>query len=379
MHSDERCHPSLSQEVIKNNQKHGYTTALLRIDRRDEQLGIGLNAQNRVTRVGPAAEDGLRLWDWIVAFDGVELKGCRVEDLISTMPHLPTHEVVVLRPQSLALTSEALAHSYADARRMALSPQLSARLLGAQKDEERLLRQRSLERGELSHLPQLEELEATEAAYVQDLDHLISRFLTPLRCCRLLPKADEEAVFSNVEMLLAVNRRLLEALRTPAGNSTAVAAAAAAAAAVPAGAAAVAAAVAAAAVAAAAAAAAAFSTMAPFFRAYSVYCANFVTAGDHLDRLRQERPQLDLLVRGAEAAGGETIGSLLIRPVQRLCKYPLLFRELRVAVAAAGYPAHVLAALLHAEADMSAAAAEVKHYLWLLFSLSLILMKTGPR
>ena len=146
-------------------------------------------------------------------------------------------------------------------------------------------------------------------------------------CTPAALKADEEAVFSNVEMLVAVNRQLLEALRTPTASDPV------------------------------ASVSAAFSTMAPFFKAYSVYCANFVSALDHLDRLRQERPQLDEFVRRAEAAGGETIGSMLIRPVQRLCKYPLLFRELRGAVAA-DHPARD--ALLRAEADVANTASEVK-------------------
>ena len=128
-------------------------------------------------------------------------------------------------------------------------------------------------------------------------------------------------------MLVAVNKQLLEALRTPTASDPV------------------------------ASVSAAFSTMAPFFKAYGVYCANFVSALDHLDRLRQERPQLDEFVRRAEAAGGETVGSMLIRPVQRLCKYPLLFRELRAAVAT-DHPAHD--ALLRAEADVANTASEVR-------------------
>ena len=126
---------------------------------------------------------------------------------------------------------------------------------------------------------------------------------------------------------MAVNKQLLEALRTPTASDPV------------------------------ASVSAAFSTMAPFFKAYGVYCANFVSALDHLDRLRQERPQLDEFVRRAEAAGGETVGSMLIRPVQRLCKYPLLFRELRAAVAT-DHPAHD--ALLRAEADVANTASEVR-------------------
>ena len=200
-----------TREVLKNNQRLGYTTLLLHIHRRNDRLNIGLNDLNRVTEVGPAVGDGLRMWDWVVAFDGVEVNG-RIEGLIASMPTLPIHELVVLRPQSLAFTSEALDHSVIEAKKMAASPQLSARMLVESKEEERDIRRRSLALGELQNLPhlrhllhlrdlplsQLEELEATEATYVRDLDHLISRFLTPLRCCRLLPKVSSGSTHTSL-------------------------------------------------------------------------------------------------------------------------------------------------------------------------------------
>ena len=71
-----------TREVLKNNQRLGYTTLLLHIHRRNDRLNIGLNDLNRVTEVGPAVGDGLRMWDWVVAFDGVEVNG-RIEGLIA--------------------------------------------------------------------------------------------------------------------------------------------------------------------------------------------------------------------------------------------------------------------------------------------------------
>ena len=72
--------------------------------------------------------------------------------------------------------------------------------------------------------------------------------------------------------------------------------------------------------------------------------------------MRAESSALDELLAGAEAAAGESIGSLLIRPVQRLCKYPLLFRELLHAVPAA-HPSR--GALLRAAAAVTTVAGEV--------------------
>ena len=39
-----------TNEVLKNSQRPGYTTLLLRISRRNDRLNIGLNDLNRVTQ-----------------------------------------------------------------------------------------------------------------------------------------------------------------------------------------------------------------------------------------------------------------------------------------------------------------------------------------
>jgi len=59
-------------------------------------------------------------------------------------------------------------------------------------------------------------------------------------------------------------------------------------------------------------AAIAFGTMSPYLRVYSQYCSNYVTAQERLEKLRGESG-LDKALMG-----------LLIKPVQRLCRYPLL-------------------------------------------------------
>ena len=75
-------------------------------------------------------------------------------------------------------------------------------------------------------------------------------------------------------------------------------------------------------------AAAAFESIAPWLKTYSVYCASFVTAQEKLDRLRGESAEVDKACGAVEDLIHATISSMLIKPVQRLCKYPLLFREL---------------------------------------------------
>ena len=47
-----------------------------------------------------------------------------------------------------------------------------------------------------------------------------------------------------------------------------------------------------------------------------------------LAKLRANSPKVDAAFQRAEMAAKQTVGSMLIKPVQRLCKYPLFFREL---------------------------------------------------
>ena len=107
------------------------------------------------------------------------------------------------------------------------------------------------------------------------------------------------AVFSNCETIKGVNEGLLAALQEDKGNEDPVQHLAA-----------------------------AFLRMAPFLRCYAEYCANFVTANEVLAKLRANSPKVDAAFQRAEMAAKQTVGSMLIKPVQRLCKYPLLFREL---------------------------------------------------
>ena len=70
----------------------------------------------------------------------------------------------------------------------------------------------------------------------------------------------------------------------------------------------------------------AFAGMAPYLRIYSSYCSAYDRALQAADELR--RNQGVLALSALEAKHGQRVDSLLIKPVQRLCKYPLFFREL---------------------------------------------------
>ena len=156
-------------------------------------------------------------------------------------------------------------------------------------------------------LPQLRELIVTEDDYVRDLTLIIDCFLKPIRETNgVLSKEDEKAIFSNCETIRGVNAELLRLIvDTPSGRTLR-------------------------------GVAKAFQSMAPFLKAYGQYCGDFTKASSRLEEVRQIAGDggsaLEAVLQDGERQAGSSLPSLLIKPVQRLCKYPLLFRELLKAV-----------------------------------------------
>lgn len=80
-----------------------------------------------------------------------------------------------------------------------------------------------------------------------------------------------------------------------------------------------------------------FHKVMPFFKLYSDFCFQYSTAVDSLLLLRGDNAKLDGFLKEAERTAAKhddpsrrvlSLGSLLIKPVQRVCKYPLLFGEI---------------------------------------------------
>ena len=82
--------------------------------------------------------------------------------------------------------------------------------------------------------------------------------------------------------------------------------------------------------------------LSPFLNMYVDYCFQFTSGVQALDQARRKRPQLEryiaqaenqirtanLMQRGPAAGGVVSLFDYLIKPVQRLCQYPLLFRQI---------------------------------------------------
>lgn len=147
-------------------------------------------------------------------------------------------------------------------------------------------------------LPIFNELLHTEAAYVKDLQRLCDELLEPVRRSGSITKEQECAIFANCNVIRRVNEELLKELSSNRTQHNM-----------------------------AMSCAAAFCALAPYLRAYSDYCSNFVLAQSCLAKERAQNASFEAILGQAESNIGQPALSMLIKPVQRLCKYPLLLAE----------------------------------------------------
>jgi predicted O-linked N-acetylglucosamine transferase (SPINDLY family) len=70
--------------------------------------------------------------------------------------------------------------------------------------------------------------------------------------------------------------------------------------------------------------------MSPFFKMYTVYCANQPNSMLKLEECKKNEKFLDTLkiCETEPKCKGLTLNSYLIKPIQRICKYPLFFKKL---------------------------------------------------
>lgn len=154
----------------------------------------------------------------------------------------------------------------------------------------------------------LKELVETEIAYCQDLDTLTEVFMLPLtfRSKEIgITKADIDTLFSNLEVLIQLNKQVLQDLaalpKDSEGNTEMQGVGLV------------------------------FKKMTPYFKMYTQYSANQPHALAHLEQLSKTNSKFAECLQISTTdprCRGLQFGSYLIKPVQRICKYPLLMREL---------------------------------------------------
>jgi len=156
----------------------------------------------------------------------------------------------------------------------------------------------------------LREIIDTELQYCNDLDTLAEVFMLPLtfRGKEIgVSKGDVDVMFSNLELLINLNKQVLEqfeeqqekAKRENLDIMQGVGEV--------------------------------FKSMAPFMKMYTQYSANQPKALRRLEYLLKNNEKFKKCVDIATAdprCRGLQFGGYLIKPVQRVCKYPLLLREL---------------------------------------------------
>ena len=161
------------------------------------------------------------------------------------------------------------------------------------------------------------ELRGSEAKFVDDLQQTIERFIHPMEAGGILSPSDVDALFSNMKSLILTHRAMLDALPAVSLDGEAVALSVLAEQ--------------------AATTARSFVALAPFLQMHAVYAANYEDhAHDALSRL-QKQSAFAKFCAAAEVSGASLpdgalpLQALLIKPIQRLCKYPLFFDRLHAA------------------------------------------------
>ena len=205
--------------------------------------------------------------------------------------------ILPLSPKSARnkdVSSRASSNSYEDRTKLHQLSELKRVLMKHAQDVEKL---RPAEERKLDEV--VNELCSTEANYLGDLSFTEEQFSLPLK--EKLGHQEFLLIFSNLSQLQDLHQKLgldLEKVSSlaPAARARAVVEE--------------------------------YLKMMPFFKMYGVYCANFPNVAGALTAARDD-PAVDDLLTELETEHHTTLHALLFRPVQRMCLYPLLFKQAR--------------------------------------------------
>ncbi|KAJ3187390.1 cytochrome c oxidase subunit 1 [Gaertneriomyces sp. JEL0708] len=159
-----------------------------------------------------------------------------------------------------------------------------------------------LPKSEMMRLSAVYELIETEADYVRDLTLMINYHKKQLEETQLIPETDIANLFSNINDLVPVNQQLLDRLYVKRDADAFIPEVGD-----------------------------AFVDVSESFKVYTEYCGNYPEAMKLLNKLQAQEQFKELLQKMMNSSEGRglSLESFLIKPVQRICKYPLLIRELQ--------------------------------------------------
>eukprot|EP01119_Soliformovum_irregulare_P010583 TRINITY_DN2614_c0_g1_i2.p1 TRINITY_DN2614_c0_g1~~TRINITY_DN2614_c0_g1_i2.p1 ORF type:complete len:677 (+),score=206.56 TRINITY_DN2614_c0_g1_i2:111-2141(+) len=141
----------------------------------------------------------------------------------------------------------------------------------------------------------LNEIISTERDYVKDLELIIKIFLEPIDKQGILTRSEMQEIFSNITVLSSVNKQFLHEFSTNSNVGEV------------------------------------FMQTANMLKIYTEYCVNHPTGWETLKKCIKKNQKLALFLKEVgydPNIRGLDLFSFLIKPVQRLCKYPLLVKEL---------------------------------------------------
>ncbi|KNC81004.1 hypothetical protein SARC_06650 [Sphaeroforma arctica JP610] len=169
----------------------------------------------------------------------------------------------------------------------------------------------------------LTEIIQTEQTYVEDLEVIIYDYMRPAEeegiGCRSIKNEDfVKTVFSNIEDVHYFAFYLAEQLEEWSPNVGQC-----------------------------------FVNLKPEFDVYIEYCTNFKVALEYLEKARKRHSEVDEWLSEQQKASGKALGleTYLLKPLQRLLKYPLLLKQLLKYVS---HSSSDYAAIASAHADIQA-------------------------
>jgi len=160
-------------------------------------------------------------------------------------------------------------------------------------------------RKERMRVETINEIFVSERYYVRDLNVIVKLFMEPMIAKQLISPTDTQLLFGNIELILKVNDEIVQCLMADyeacsenmqlmnIGSD--------------------------------------FIKLVDYLKIYSIFSSSYANSMAAYERLKRDSKEFSAFVREVqskpECQGVDLLG-FLIKPVQRVCKYPLLFKEL---------------------------------------------------